>query len=224
MSPQLPSAGAGIWWNMASLLLGLASWVLPLASLAGRGNRGGNSRCPLSLLCCCAALGCQLFSVSSLAAAGEWAALEDTAGATAWLGLLLLAGTVLLNAAAALWSRGGRWGESTFGRRRGVRVEVVYYLPLVFFAVFFGVLTLRLGRIHWPVLLWLALFGLSGCLLGRGRAWGALPGLIPAADWIFRGLENWKTNLELWLGVGAAVFYLTCGIRLALRHRKNRWQ
>lgn len=94
------------WCNIASLLLGLLAWALPLRAWSRRGcpgalrqslwhAAGSGAACALSLLL-------QLADAAHLAAIGDWAALADTSCAVAEAAAILVAVTLLLNVLAVL--------------------------------------------------------------------------------------------------------------------------
>ena len=88
--------------TLGSLLLGLISWGLGLAALAGR-RRG---LCPLSLGCCAAALFLVVLHGLVQLREGDFAAIEDTWDAFTLCAAVLLAGALALSGAA--WLRGRR--------------------------------------------------------------------------------------------------------------------
>ena len=92
------------WLNLGSVLLGLCAWAAPMlyASRRVKGARRSGLPCGVSLGCCGMSLWFQLLYSSHLAAAGDVAALLDTADAVAKVSGFLLITTVLLNA-AILW-------------------------------------------------------------------------------------------------------------------------
>ena len=84
--------------TLGPLLLGLISWGLGLAALAGR-RRG---LCPLSLGCCAAALFLVILHCGVQLREGDFAAIQDTWDAFTLCAAVLLAGTLGLNGAARL--------------------------------------------------------------------------------------------------------------------------
>ena len=83
------------WMNLASILLGLAGWGLPVWGL----KRWGSG------LCCGGALWFQLGYSAHLAEIGDWPAWMDTADAVSAVSGFLLVTTALVNGAAVLLSR-----------------------------------------------------------------------------------------------------------------------
>lgn len=94
------------WCNLASLLLGVPAWALPLWACA----RGGCPGAPRRTLRCVAGSGAacalslllQLVDTAHLAAAGDWAALADTSQAVAGAAAILVTVTLFLNVLAVL--------------------------------------------------------------------------------------------------------------------------
>ena len=84
------------WMNLASLLLGLAAWFLPLWGLRRQSRKAGAEAalwCWAGALCCAAALYFQLRYGDSYVQDGDWSALMDTSGAAVWLSGFLLRDT-----------------------------------------------------------------------------------------------------------------------------------
>ncbi len=92
--------------NVASLLLGIAAWVLPLAAAARPARRGMFTAA--SFLCCALALVGQILSLGQRVFLGDFSGLEDTMGGTIGMVLILVAVTLALN--LAVW-KGSRPGE-----------------------------------------------------------------------------------------------------------------
>ena len=92
--------------NVASLLLGIAAWVLPLAAAARPARRGMFTAA--SFLCCALALVGQILSLGQRVFLGDFSGLEDTMGGTIGMVLIRVAVTLALN--LAVW-KGARPGE-----------------------------------------------------------------------------------------------------------------
>lgn len=86
-------------YNLISLLLGLASWLLGICAIAKPGT-GWLSLA--SLVSCGAALLAQLLEVNRRVGLADWSALLDTMDAVLLAAILLLAVTTALNLAAWL--------------------------------------------------------------------------------------------------------------------------
>lgn len=91
-----------MFFNLASILLGISAIVFAIHSLQVRG----------CLICCTVSgaltgisLLCQLVALKFLAQIGDWAAIEDTIGARCFAAVALLAVIVILNLGALLRGR-----------------------------------------------------------------------------------------------------------------------
>ena len=90
------------WMNLASLLLGLAAWFLPLWGLRRQSRKAGAEAalwCWAGALCCAAALYFQLRYGDSYVQAGDWSALMDTSDTAVWLSGFLLAPSCVIQLA-----------------------------------------------------------------------------------------------------------------------------
>lgn len=84
--------------NIASLLLGLGAWALPIAAILRRRR----PRCAGSFLLCALSLLCQILYTHHLVTIRDWSAIEDTHGAVTFAAVVLVGGSVLLNL-LSLW-------------------------------------------------------------------------------------------------------------------------
>ena len=86
--------------NLTSLIFGLAAWILPLFNLV-RQNESYRERWSIlsiaSFSACGISLCVQLFEINHRVQIEDWSALMDTSRAIAGAGILLLAGTIILN-------------------------------------------------------------------------------------------------------------------------------
>lgn len=89
--------------NVASLVLGLAAWALPVAALCGKKPRPGFYAASFAL--CAVSLELQIFYSQHLVVIRDWSAMEDIHGAVAFAAGVLLTGTILLNILSALLGR-----------------------------------------------------------------------------------------------------------------------
>lgn len=87
--------------NIASLLLGLAAWALPIVALIGKKK----PRTALSAACCSLSLLCQILYTQHLVNIRDWAAMEDTHGAVTFAAAVLVCVTAILNALSLLKDR-----------------------------------------------------------------------------------------------------------------------
>ena len=95
------------WLNIASLIMGLLAWLLPLWAIVSKKVRKTGT---LSFTLCSAALACQIFYNQHLVAIADWSAIEDTHFAVTFAAGVLLAGTLALNLIA--WFAGRRKGKA----------------------------------------------------------------------------------------------------------------
>ena len=89
------------WMNLASLLLGLSAWFLPLWGLRRQSRKAGAE----AALWCWT---CALCYGDSYVQDGDWSALMDTSGAAVWLSGFLLATSCVIQLAvlfAAHWRK-----------------------------------------------------------------------------------------------------------------------
>lgn len=80
------------FFNIGSLILGLAAWALPLIALTRRRSAAG-----ISFALCAASVLLQLREVKNRVRLQDFAAIEDTISAVAFAATVLLIGTVVLN-------------------------------------------------------------------------------------------------------------------------------
>ena len=87
--------------NLGALAMGLGAWVLGVLALRAKNPTGGLCLSVCSFGACAAALLLQLMEVRNRANVRDFAAIEDTIAAVVFAAVVLLAGTILLNVAAA---------------------------------------------------------------------------------------------------------------------------
>ncbi len=85
------------WLNIASLLLGLVAWFLPIIYLLRKNKTNWGQFAVVSMLACAIALICQIRYTQYLVAIEDFSALMDTAQAVTVSAITLLSITVLLN-------------------------------------------------------------------------------------------------------------------------------
>lgn len=68
----------------------------------------------------------------------------------------------------------------------------------------------------WALLLWI-----GGLVMNKGKAWGALIGLLPGVHLIYMSTQytGQVINIELPLGLIIAIFYISCGFVIWKRNR-----
>ena len=108
---RMTKEGFRMYDNLASLLLGLAAWFLPLWGLRRQSRKAGAEAalwCWAGALCCADALYFQLRYGDSYVQAGDWSALMDTSDTAVWLSGFLLATSCVMQLAvlfAARWRK-----------------------------------------------------------------------------------------------------------------------
>lgn len=95
------------WLNIASLSLGLLSWLLPILRIFSKKGRKVGT---LSFSLCSISLVCQIFYTQYLVTISDWSAIEDTHFAVTFAAAVLVIGTIALNLAA--WIAGRRKGKA----------------------------------------------------------------------------------------------------------------
>ena len=86
--------------SLASIILGLVAWSLPIAALVGK--KGKTPLCCGSLTACALSLLLQLREVMYRSGIGDFAAIEDTIRAVNFCAAVLVIVTLALNTAALL--------------------------------------------------------------------------------------------------------------------------
>ena len=102
--------------------------------------------------------------------------------------------------------------------------KVIYFVPFIFYllVILFAAFTVGISSINTVAYPWLVLFLVSGILLSRNMFWGGAFGCLPAAHWVYNGMNNWKLgHLEIWTGVICLLFYLICSAWLFYYNSKK---
>lgn len=88
------------WLNVGSIILGVIAWGIPTISIIlhkkGSGRKKGASLIA-SFGACGLSLCMQIFYTDYLVEIGDWSALMDTQSTVAYVSLILLTGTIILN-------------------------------------------------------------------------------------------------------------------------------
>jgi len=88
------------WLNLASLLLGLIAWILPMINLTTEKKQENKNWLVLSIIsisACSTSLCFQIFYTYHKVTVEDWGALEDTMYAVAYASAVLLIVTIILN-------------------------------------------------------------------------------------------------------------------------------
>lgn len=99
--------------------------------------------------------------------------------------------------------------------------KIIFYVPAIIFTILYGVAVIsNIGAISPIVVIWLALFFISGFILSKNISWGSLLGVLPAIHLIYMGTqETGQIINEMPVGVVVLIFYITCGYFI---HRNNK--
>ncbi len=91
--------------------------------------------------------------------------------------------------------------------------NLLFYIPAIIFTLLYGILALNgVGAISSVVLVWLALWFISGFTLSKGRFWGCVFGVLPAIQLIYMGTrETGQIISETPIGIAILIFYVICG-------------
>ncbi|MUV38941.1 hypothetical protein JNUCC1_02813 [Lentibacillus sp. JNUCC-1] len=90
----------------------------------------------------------------------------------------------------------------------------LFFIPAVIFTVLYGAVAIldTITAVSPVVLVWLALFFISGFLLIKNIYWGSLLGILPAIHMIYMGTqETGQIINETPIGIVVLVFYVICG-------------
>lgn len=90
--------------------------------------------------------------------------------------------------------------------------KLVFFIPAIIFTIFYGLVAFGgMGAIHPIVLLWLALLWIAGIFLSKTLFWGDLLGMIPAACFIYMGMqETGQIVSEIPIGIVVLLYYVAC--------------
>lgn len=103
--------------------------------------------------------------------------------------------------------------------------KMLYFVPaLMFIIAYMVMLVLGFGMVSVKEVSWLFLFLISGFLLGGGKFWGSIFGMIPAVDFIYMSTEytGQVINIELPLGIVLIIYYLICSFVVYRGSKKIR--
>ena len=100
--------------------------------------------------------------------------------------------------------------------------KVITFAPAAIFAVAIVVLNIVLRAFSPLWYAWMLLLWISGFVMSKGKAWGAVIGLLPGAHLIYMSMQytGQVINIELPLGLIIVIFYLTCGLVIWKRNRQ----
>ncbi len=93
--------------------------------------------------------------------------------------------------------------------------EAPYFIPAILFATVYLIMAFTgFSIISITEVLWLTAFLASGIILSKGKFWGGIFGLIPAAAFIYMSTQytGQVIKIELPLGIIIAVYYIICSM------------
>lgn len=94
--------------NIASLVLGLIAWIVPVINFLRFKKNSHNNWAALTVLsisACAMSLCFQIFNIYQLVRIEDWSALMDTMGAVTFVSAVLLIVTILLNVCMLIVNR-----------------------------------------------------------------------------------------------------------------------
>lgn len=102
-----------VFLNLASLVLGLIAWILPVISLMSYRNGKGNGAIlsVISMTACAISLCFQILYGNHLIRNEDWSALMDTTRAVTLASIVLLTVTIILNAIALIKRNNAKHAE-----------------------------------------------------------------------------------------------------------------
>ena len=100
--------------------------------------------------------------------------------------------------------------------------KVIAFAPAAIFAVAIVVLNIVLRAFSPLWYAWMLLLWISGFVMSKGKAWGAVISLLPGVHLIYMSTQytGQVINIELPLGLIIVIFYLTCGLVIWKRNRQ----
>lgn len=101
--------------------------------------------------------------------------------------------------------------------------KLIFYIPAIIFTILYGVIAIsEKGSISPIVLIWLALFYISGFILNKNIFWGSLLGALPAIHLIYMGTqETGQIFNEIPIGIVVLIFYIICGYSVYRNNKKG---
>ena len=102
--------------------------------------------------------------------------------------------------------------------------KIIFYIPAIIFAILYGVIAIsNIGAISSIVIIWLALFFVSGFILNKNVFWGSLLGTLPAIHLIYMGTqETGQIINEIPIGIVILIFYIICGYFVYSNNKKSK--
>ena len=99
--------------------------------------------------------------------------------------------------------------------------KAIVFAPAAIFTVAVVVLNIMLKTFSPLWYAWVLLLWVGGLVMNKGKAWGAVIGLLPGVHLIYMSTQytGQVINIELPLGLIVVIFYLGCGFVIWKRNR-----
>ena len=100
--------------------------------------------------------------------------------------------------------------------------KVIVFAPAAIFTVAVVALNIVLRDFSPLWYAWMLLLWISGFVMSKGKAWGAVISLLPGVHLIYMSTQytGQVINIELPLGLIIVIFYFTCGVVIWKRNRQ----
>ena len=100
--------------------------------------------------------------------------------------------------------------------------KVIVFAPAAIFTVAVVALNIVLRDFSPLWYAWMLLLWISGFVMSKGKAWGAVISLLPGVHLIYMSTQytGQVINIELPLGLIIVIIYLTCGLVIWKRNRQ----
>ena len=99
--------------------------------------------------------------------------------------------------------------------------KAIVFAPAAVFTVAVVALNIILKTFSPLWYAWVLLLWVGGLVMNKGKAWGAVIGLLPGVHLIYMSTQyaGQVINIELPLGLIVVIFYLSCGLVIWKRNR-----
>lgn len=99
--------------------------------------------------------------------------------------------------------------------------KAIVFAPAAIFTVAVVALNIILKTFSPLWYAWVLLLWVGGLVMNKGKAWGAVIGLLPGVHLIYMSTQyaGQVINIELPLGLIVVIFYLSCGLVIWKRNR-----
>lgn len=102
--------------------------------------------------------------------------------------------------------------------------KITFYIPAIIFTILYGLLAVgSIGTLSPIIIVWLALFFVSGFILSKNTFWGSLFGMLPAIHLVYMGTqETGQIINETPIGIVLLIFYIICGYYVYINSKKSK--